>query len=149
MSALPRWGVYAYLSMMAFGVFIAMLGIESAIENGVAHSKQYPDRAWWGYPVLSSGGTGVVLVLTTLAFLVVLIRRGGHALAPLAYAMSYLATGFGFFVIFLGIEKRGAPGTMADVYAGMPLYLTPGILIATLSLVWLYRKSSKTPSNTR
>ena len=94
-------------------------------------------------PVLSHGGTGIVLLVMTLLFAIIFIWRGNNPWAPLAYAMSFLAMGFGFLVVFIAIEKRGAPGTMEDVYTGMPLFLGPGILITAVSLIWNYKKGSR------
>ena len=96
--------------------------------------------------MLDAFGTGIALLVVTTAFFVIFVRRGSHLLAPLTFAISYVATGFYAYITLIGIEKGGAPGSPPDLYRDVPLSLAPAVLVTTLCLIWNYFAGLKTRS---
>jgi hypothetical protein len=140
-----RIAKYAYLCLMALGALIAVLGVLSAIRSIQPNNAVFPGSRWWDHPVLQSGGTGLVLLLTTFAFFAVFIRRGTHLFAPLAYVASYAANAVGLAVVLVEVEKRGAPGprlTIEDACATAAVWLAPALLVTAAALVWNYKTAS-------
>lgn len=115
-----------------------------AIDSAVPHISENigVGREWWDAPVLHNGGTGTILLLMTVAFALVAIRRGSDMLAVLLYLISYGIAAFVFLLGLTVIEKRGAPGTMSDVYATVPWWFGVSLLITAISLVWNYRRGA-------
>ena len=136
-----RATTYLYWFFLSSGAAIAALAIMSGAENIQAHTRA--GYTWWGYPVLSSGVTGLALLLMTAAFAFVFLLRGSHLLAPVSFLAGYVALGFGAYVALLDIEKGGAPGPRAEMYSTVPLFLGTGLLIAAACLVWNYLSSRK------
>lgn len=141
MSRQQRIANYAYLCLMSLGALIALYGIFSAVTRFGEGRDVLPDWRWWDYPVLSSGVTGAILFLMTLAFFAIFIRRGTNLFAPFVYVVSYTANAYAFLVLFVAIEKRGAPGpalTMKDVFTESVL-LGPALLVMAAGLFWNYK----------
>jgi hypothetical protein len=146
MSLIRRIAKYSYLCFMSLGALVAVLGIFSAITT-LGEKRDYPDAQWWDHPVLSSGGTGIVLFLMTVTFFAIFVHRGTHLFAPLAYIASYGANAFGFINLFIDIEKRGAPGprlTMAHACVEAAIGLGPALVVTAACLIWNYRAASRT-----
>jgi len=145
-SVMQRISKYAYLCLMSLGALVAILGIISAIRSIEPDDARFLGSRWWDYPVLDHGVTGSVLLVMTLAFLAIFIRRGTHLFALLAYVGSYAANTFGFVILLIDIEKRGAPGprlTLADGLAEAMVWLAPALLVTAAALLWNYKAASK------
>ncbi|MGD0864040.1 MAG: hypothetical protein ABSA49_00645 [Rhizomicrobium sp.] len=135
-----------YAAILIAGALFAISGIvigtERFKQEAAEHGSDWFQFAGWF--VMSHTGTGIALLVLTLAYAALHLRYGFRLAVPFIYLLSYGFCGLAFFVVLLSAGKEGAlgGGLGAALWSSLTV-LFPVSLILAAALFWSVRSSRR------
>ena len=129
---------WLYGAILIAGALFSGWGIVIGIQKYNAAVLEFGDRATWmkGWAFISDIGDGIALLLLTLAYGLVLLRRRGSWASPLAYLLSYGMCGIAFLVTLESAWKGDSPDETRGILVGLGTMLVLPAVIASGVLLY-------------
>jgi hypothetical protein len=137
MRALRLLAAFVLAAMMGAATFVSMVEVHDAVHYFGAEDL-------YGRTI-GRIGASIILLTPTVAFVVILIRRGTTLLAPALYALSTFLLLAGWLLVAAQMGKRNAPNWPIGLWPaieGTWFFTLPGLAAVIWSIVWTYRRAS-------